>query len=234
MKRKITITEKPLYVAEATLSLDHAGCIMRELAKRLKQNLFIDIPVDPIENHDIVHAYFSIPQSLTEREIKELFKNFNGNLERAEVYAPPNLPTVFEIYYRDPPLLEVLELEGVSVHRYVATQEDERIDVRVRTKKLVDVASILEKIENVHLESYRRIPTLEPVPAEAILSQKEINILRNLLEWGYFSLPKKGITLQEAANRLGISDSKLSLELRNIADKVFREYLRRALRFEYP
>jgi hypothetical protein len=167
---------------------------------------------------------------LSETEISKLFRKFNGNLKQAVVYAPPRQPTLFELYFRDNPIRAIFGLGSSTVERYVASPTTENVLVRLRGLTTHDITTKLSKVEAVEIHSVSRVS--EPVLGlQPLLSTRELTILQCLLDWGFFALPRRGITLEQAASRLHVSDSQLSLELRKIADKVFKEYLRRATRF---
>jgi predicted DNA binding protein len=128
---------------------------------------------------------------------------------------------------------KLFELEKSTVDTYYANGEGERVGMSLRGVSTSQLFKDLSNVGDVRIETIGLVDRVEQVQG-SILSSREAGYLGQLIDWGFFELPRRGITLEEAATRLAVSDSYLSLEVRRIADKVFREYLRRATRVEQP
>jgi len=73
-----------------------------------------------------------------------------------------------------------------------------------------------------------KIEDIEDIDTEPFLPDDELSIVNNLINWGYYELPKRGITIQDAAKRLELTDAVLSQKIRTISESIFKEYLRQA------
>jgi hypothetical protein len=205
---------------------------MTRLASKLNQGLHVHLPSNPLED-GLVHGFVSIPQALSSAEIKEAFQSFNGGFEKATAYVTSGEAIIFELRFHDEPMEKLFELEKSTVDTYYANGEGERVGMELRGVSTSQLFKELSDVGDVRIENIGLVDRAEQVQG-SILSSREAGYLEQLIDWGFFELPRRGITLEGAAARLAVSDSYLSLEVRKIADKVFREYLRRATRIEQP
>lgn len=228
MSSKLTIDETEPTIMEVGLDISHTGCFLSHLAGLLDQHIMTQIPNDPVED-SVVHIYFAVTQSFSRSELERLFGKFNGNFVQARVSAPPRRPTFFDLKFEDSPMSKLFSISDSTVKTYVATPKKEKVTIELRGINVQDVTAKMQDIASVDLSFARRIPT--PDLAQELLTPNDVGILQSLIDWGFFELPRRRITLEQAATKLDMKDSTLSLQMRTISDRVFREYLRRAMVF---
>lgn len=226
---KWIIDETEPMMTEIGIEITHDDCFFTEFARQTNQEVHARVPTDPVEN-GVIHIYCVMPQALDKSEINQLFKKFNGNLVDARIYSRPRKPTFFDLRFRDKPISALFSTPNSIVSGYVATSEKEKVSIQFSPEvKLSDVTTKIKSMASVELSHVRRIPPQDF--SEGLLTNHEVSTLQSLVSWGFYDLPRRGITLEQAASRMGTADSTLSLHVRNITDKVAREYLRRAMLF---
>lgn len=225
------ITDKPWKRINAELDISHRDCLMTELSKRLSMDMNVRMPSDALQNGS-VYCTFAVPEALSPEEIGNLFKGLHSKVSKATVYFgrwEREPVTGFEMLFHDEPIAGILGLRGCTIKRYSVTPIKENIMVDIfGVNPMKRLMSTVDKVEAVDIISTRSIDPMEEAIPRPILSHKEEELLRYLLEKGLYEIPKRGITLEKIAPEVGMSDSNLSLVLRRITSKVFAEYLRKA------
>jgi len=226
-KEKLTIAETEPKFTELSINVEHKGCFLTALAKHLDQDIVAHMPTHSVKDK-IIHVYCASSQSLDKSEIKTLFGKLNGNLVSAKVYTPGR-STFFDLRYEDAPISALFSTPNSSIKNYVATRERERVVMELRGESFQNVMSRINELASVEISQVRRMRPEEM--STGLLPSDEMGLLQSLVQWGFYDLPSRRITLQEAAARLNVPDSTLSLRVRSLTDKVFREYMRQSMTF---
>lgn len=226
-QEKLTIDEAEPVFTELSISLEHEGCFLTSLAKHLDQEIVTHIPTHHTKDN-IIHIYCASPQSLSRGEIKTLFDKLKANLISAKVYTPGR-STFFDLRFKDAPISALFSTPNSSIKNYVATREKERVVMELRGESFQNVMARVNKLASADISQVRRLSSEEM--SVGLLPSDEMGLLQSLIQWGFYDLPSRRITLQEAAARLNIPDSTLSLRVRGLTDKVLREYLRQTMTF---
>jgi len=217
---------------KAHLAIEHKNCAVAAISTALDQPFEIELLRSRCSKENEIEAFFALPDALPRDEIEEMFAAGNGNMVHAEVSIIPHEGTLFNITYKDKPMQKVLSSPNSTIESYVAFPDKEEVIVEfVGADPLDKLLPEMTKFGQVHTIEVSRLSIRDVMPRKDILTGKEASTLQALVNAGLWSLPTRGVTLKNIAPILGRSDSALSLEVRQISSKIFREYLRKMATF---
>jgi hypothetical protein len=212
-------------ITAAEIAFKHDGCLLTKLSEVLPANYRLD-PNIPRPDKKNITAFFSTPEIYTHAELGRIFGQLNGKLTSAKVRMTkvPKPSSIFEITFRDTPLHYFLSEDLIRVDGYNVTPDCERVNLRmigITPNQLRDkMGDSIQIIEQQYQASLFDNDPLLTNPAQT-------KLISYLIDKGFYSLPKRGITLEQAATDLGVSDSQLSLQIRDINGRILREYVRK-------
>lgn len=210
-------------LVESVWEIGHKNCLMVGTAKKLK--VPIDAHLSVIRGY--LNAKFIIPRALGQEETMEVFGSVNGNLKKAIIRVDEPLDlSVCELWFKDPPIALLINSPGASVKRYQATSEKETVDIWIPRKEIEQVRLKMSKLgAKVNIPMEKRLDRADVINRE-LLTPEQKRVLLTLIESGFWDLPRRRVTLKSIAPRLGMSDTTLSYMIRDIAGKIFEEYVR--------
>jgi len=184
----------------------------------------VHLPLVPMKGRK-VKVLFAIPRALKHEEIMKVFRDTQETLREARINVNEHENmTVFNLTYKDPAIEWLIDTPELLLQTYQATPTREK--VTLWTSNVDTIESIrggLNKVGEASIVSMKRVERDKMISKE-LLTPSQYRVLATLLEHGFWDLPRKGITLKEVAPKLGMSDSTLSLIVREIIGKVLEAY----------
>lgn len=213
---------------DSVWEIEHEKCLMTTLANRLGLTLDVHLQLAAMKNGNI-NATFAIPHTLNKKEVINAFegapldKVVNANINVDETQDV----TVFDITYKDSAIKWLVESPGLLLQTYRATPAAELVNLWSPNASAVEtIRNGLNKIGKGTIVSMKRVDR-DDIVSKELLSPEQNRVVLTLLENGFWSLPKRGVTLKEIAPKLGTSDTTLSLTVREIASKIFEDYAKK-------
>jgi len=215
---------------DSSWEVQHDGCLMRTLANRLGMTIDARLLLAPMTERN-VKVLFAIPKALGEEEVMKLFMGAQENLRNVAINVDEREDvTVFNLTYKDSAIEWLIDTPGILLQTYRATPEQEKISIWAPNIGVIEsLRDGLNKIGKASIVSMKRVDRDEMVSRE-LLSPSQYRVLTTLLQQGFWNLPRKGITLEEIAPKLGMSKSNLSMIVRDIAGKVLEDYAKKMAR----
>jgi len=223
----LNIEERHLSMIRIWLDIEHENCLIQGLSKKLGQPLDLWLPADPIVDDDIC-AFFGVREYIDKDGFMELMTGSELYVSTATMYisTPRERFTKFKVYFKDQPVKDILRLSGVGVDSYRGLPNKEALSIRLWSVEPREIIDPFLRLPNVRLVKWEREELEEPGIPRKVLTRGEEDMLRLFLNKGLFDLPTRETSLKALAQELNMSDSKLSLDLRKIQNKIFAEYLR--------
>lgn len=212
---------------DSSWEIRHEGCSMVNLAKRLEMTIEARLPTMPFKDNNL-QVCFAVPSALEHNYVKELFKGLENNVQKAFISINERQDiTFFDLRFRDKPIELLVSTPWMMIQSYRADSKQEMVDLRLpRIDLIEEVRKKVNEIGHAEISSMNRVENSELVNKE-LLGPEESRILATLVSNGFWDLPRRRTTLKDLAPKMGMSDTTLSLIVRDISGKVFDEYIKK-------
>lgn len=212
---------------DSSWEIQHEKCLMTTLADRLGLTLDIHLQLAAMKGRNI-YATFAFPHALKRREVIDAFNGVPDKVVKANINVDESQDvTVFNVIYKDSAIEWLADFPGLLLQTYKATPKMELVNMWAPSSDAIEhVRDGLNKIGKGTVVSMKRVDR-DDIVSKELLSPEQNRVIVTLLENGFWALPRRGITLKEIAPKLGISDTTLSLTVREIAAKIFEDYTKK-------
>jgi len=216
------VDEQQRPVFETNLEYYHKDCALTTLSKGFDAGFQIRFSNQPITDGHIA-AFFSIPKALDKEAIYDAFRPVIKYIRKASAVLPdnPDESTLFEMEFIDRPIERFVHMRGINIDAYTVFPQKEQAQLDTIGVDPYSALRAVNRICKVINFQYK------PKSWQAAIQPEHAELAQFLLDRGYFRLPTKGITLQQAARELHVSDSWLSLRVRDMEAEILKEYFRK-------